>query len=305
MTGSDTSSVPARETLKERSTYGLYAGAERLARALPERGARILGAAIAAIAYWALPNMRATVTANQAQVLGLQIDDPLVRISTREAFRLYVRYWFDTFRLRDMTREQVLDRMDATGLEHIQAAIAGGKGAIAVLAHLGNWDAAGAWVFAEGVPVVSVAEELRPSRLYELFVRHREALGMRIVPLSKDGKAGRELAGLLEENYLVALVADRNLNARGVKVEMFGRARSLPAGPALLSITTGAPVLVCSVYTTKDGWRIVVEPPIAFERSGTLRNDVAALTGRIASRFEAAIMANPADWHLFQPAWEP
>ena len=66
----------------------------------------------------------------------------------------------------------------------------------------------------------------------------------------------------LGENRMVALVADRDFTGRGVEVEMFGAARRMPAGPALLSLTTGAPLIVTPTYTTPDGWRIEIREPL-------------------------------------------
>ncbi|HZP90321.1 MAG TPA: phosphatidylinositol mannoside acyltransferase, partial [Actinomycetota bacterium] len=107
------------------------------------------------------------------------------------------------------------------------------------------------------------------------------------------------------ENWIVALVADRDLSGRGVPVEMFGAPRRLPAGPALLSLSTGAPLLVCPVYTTPTGWRIEIGERLTAPRTGSTREDVAALTRMMAREFERAIAARPVDWHMFQPAWEP
>ena len=86
---------------------------------------------------------------------------------------------------------------------------------------------------------------------------------------------------------------------------MFGRARKLPAGPALLSLATGAPLVVAPVYQTEDAWRCVMYPPCTIEPSGNRRADVVALTEEMAAGFERAIAAAPSDWHVFQPAWEP
>lgn len=295
--------VGGRETIAERFTYHCYATAERVSRALPERAGRRLARAIASVGYALVPPVRERVAANQAQVLGLPIDDPLVQASTREAFRLYLRYWVDSFRLAKLSPEEVRERTEVVGIEHLREALAGGSGAIAVLPHTGNWDAAGAWIATERIRIVSVAEELRPPRLFELFLRHRREIGMEIIGLSGNGGVGRRLAAELADGAFVALVADRDLNGRGVEVEMFGRARSLPAGPALLSLTSGAPLLVCALSTTRRGWRIVIEPPLTFEPTGDRRADVTALTRAVAVRFEAAIAANPADWHVFQQGW--
>jgi len=190
------------------------------------------------------------------------------------------------------------------GVENIDRALEAGKGCVCALPHMGNWDAAGHWFGANGYRIAAVAEELRPPRLYELFLRHREELGMRIVGLTKEGHVGQQLKQLLSENWMVALVADRDLTGRGTEVEMFGAPRRVPAGPALLSLSSGAPLVVCPVYTRDDGWEVRIEEPLEIERTGVIREDVAALSRLMAERFERAIAAKPTDWHMFQPAWD-
>ena len=294
----------SRETPKERLAYWAYRGLEVAAMGLPERLGRRLFAAVGALAHRTLHGVRATVAANQSRVLGLDAGDERVRASTRRAFELYARYWYDTFRIRTMPPGSVNDRTEMVHRHRIDEALAAGRGCILVLPHMGNWDLGGHYLAVNGYAIASVAEELRPARLSELFLRHREELGMRIVPLSKNGHVGQQLKHLLGQNWVVALVADRDLTGRGVEVEMFGAARRVPAGPALLSLTSGAALLVCPVYTTSAGWRIEIGAPLRVEPSGDTRADVRVLTRMMAAEFERAIAASPPDWHMFQPAWD-
>ncbi len=292
------------ETPRERLAYWLYRGLERVAMSVPETAGRALALAGGRLAFRALDGVRLTVERNQAMVLGEEPGSPLARSAAREAFELYARYWFDTFRLRTLPPEEIKARTEIVGIERIDRALERGRGCITALPHMGNWDLAGAWLAVNGYRIVSVAEELRPRRLAELFLRHREALGMRIIPLAGDGHVGQQLARLLSENWIVALVADRDLSGRGVPVEMFGSPRRLPAGPALLSLSTGAPLMVCPVYTRPAGWRIEIGEPLSAPRTRNTREDVATLTRLMAREFERAIAACPVDWHMFQPAWE-
>jgi KDO2-lipid IV(A) lauroyltransferase len=247
--------------------------------------------------------VRATVAANQARVLGLDADDERVLLSTREAFHLYGRYWYDAFRIRVLPPEVVNARTDIVDVHHIDRALERGKGCICAMPHMGNWDLAGHCLAINGYRLAAVAEELKPARLSELFLRHREELGMRIVPLAKNSHVGQQLKQLLSENWVVALVADRDLTGRGVEVEMFGAPLRIPAGPALLSLTSGAPILVCPVYTLADGWQVRIGAPLEFAPTGDTRADVTALSRLMAAEFERAIAAKPSDWHLFQPGW--
>ena len=270
---------------------------------MPERAGRRAFDVLGRLTYRLLPGVRATVAANQAMVLGREPESDLVASATKEAFSLYARYWFDTFRARVLPVAELNARTVTEGVDHIDRALEDGKGCITVLPHMGNWDVAGRWLAANDYRIASVAEELRPRKLFELFLEHREALGMKIIPLT-DGHVGQQLGALLGQNWIVALVADRDLTGRGVEVEMFGAPRRLPVGPALLSLSTGAPLLVCPVWTTDNGWKIRVGAALEIERTGDTRADVTALTRKMAAEFERAIAARPVDWHMFQPAWE-
>jgi phosphatidylinositol dimannoside acyltransferase len=291
-------------TRGERIAYRTIASLEWVARRLPTRTGRLLFRWLGTAAYHLAAGPRAIVAANQAQVLGRPADDPLVRASTKEAFQLYARYWFDAFHVIDWSDERIRREFVFEGIEHVEKALAAGTGVICVLPHMGNWDAAGKAMVANGHPVVTVAEELRPPALFELFLRQRRELGMEPIGLTDGGQVGRKLATALSENKIVALVADRDLTGRGVEVEMFGRTRRVPAGPGLLSLTTGAPIVVCDVYQRPDGWRCVMRPLPEFAPTGDRRADVTAISRAMAAGFEEAISAAPPDWHLFQPAWD-
>ena len=303
--GVSPAATSGRGGLRAELPYHAYRAAYGIARTLPERWTRSLFDLVGRAGHAVLPGLRDTVAANQAQVLGLPVTHPTVRLSTAEAFRTYARYWADSFRLDLLTDDEIVSRTQVVGYEHVQEALDRGGGLICALPHIGNWDVGGRYMGAHGWPVVSVAEDLEPPRLFELFLHHRQTMGMEILGLSQSRQVGRTLARRLGENRLVALVADRDLTGRGVEVSMFGAPRRLPAGPALLAITTGAPIIVAPVYQTRDDWRIVFGAPLSAEPTGDRRRDVEELTRRLAEGFERAISAAPADWHVFQPAWTP
>ena len=288
---------------RERLAYVGYAALAWLGRVLPTMTGRVLFRWGGTAAFHLMPRVRAVVASNQAQVLGRPLDDPLVRASTRDAFRSYARYWFDSFDVATWDDERIREAMPFEGLDGVHALLDDGRGILAVAPHMANWDAAGRALAAHGITVFSVAERLRPEALFELFLAHRRELGMEIIGLVEDGDVARRLTNELAAGRFVALVADRDLSGRGVEVEMFGARRRLPAGPAVLALRSGAPVVVADIYETRAGWRCILHPPIEPVATGDRRADVQALTERIASAFERGIAAAPSQWHLFQPGW--
>ena len=290
-------------SLRDRIGTFQYTSMEQVAMRWPKPVAAAIFRAYGFLAWRFVPSAREVVAGNLARVIGRPADSDLVQAATREAFGLYARYWYDTFRLRAMTLEEVNRRFVMEDVENIDKALAAGRGAVLALPHLGNWDAAGHYLAAKGYQLCAVAEKLSNERVFELFLKHREELGMKIVALDSTARVGPQLLELLAGNWLIALVADRDLTGRGVDVEMFGAQRQLPAGPALLSLTSGAPLMVCPIYTTDQGWHCRIGSPVEAERTGDMRADVTTLTKVLAAEFETIIAAKPTDWHMFQPAW--
>ncbi len=292
-----------RETWKQTLAYYSYATLGLLARVPSRPVARSLFRNGSRLAHRTMRGSRRVVAENLAHVLGLPVDSEPVRAAVEEAFQLYGQYWMDSFRAVDEPPDRFMQRFRLEGKEHLDRALAEGKGVVGAVPHIGNWDTTGRGLFELGYKTVAVAEALEPPRLLDLFIEHRARLGMKVIPLVKGSAVGRKLAEHLQQNYIVCLVADRDLLGRGIEVEMFGAARRLPPGPAMLALRTGAPLVVCPLYTTEDGWVMQVDPPVDVERTSDDRADVAALTREVGKGFERAIAAKPTDWHMFQPAW--
>jgi len=100
------------------------------------------------------------------------------------------------------------------------------------------------------------------------------------------------------------LLADRDLVGNGVEVEFFGEKTTLPAGPALLALRSGAPLMTCAIYQRPRGqYHAVLQPPLDSTRTGRLRKDVQRLTEEMARSLEGLVRLAPEQWHLFQPNW--
>jgi len=189
------------------------------------------------------------------------------------------------------------------GVAHLDDALTAGRGAILALPHLGGWEWGGRWIAEQGLPIKVVVEPLEPPELFEWFVSFRRSLGMTVVPIGPG--ATPAVSRALRQNEVVCLLSDRDIQGGGVGVEFFGERTTLPAGPAMLALRTGAAILPCAVYFTsaRDGHHGVVRPPLIVERAGGVRDDVARVTQALAHELEALIRAAPEQWHLFQPNW--
>ena len=131
------------------------------------------------LAFAVASDRRRNALANLARILGRDPGDAVVRATAIEAFELYARYWFDSFRLPAVPITSIDARIEAIGFDNLDRALAAGRGCVGAIGHLGNPDVVAAWAAWKGYPIASVAERLRPERLFQLFRRQREGYGVR------------------------------------------------------------------------------------------------------------------------------
>ncbi|HET7735078.1 MAG TPA: phosphatidylinositol mannoside acyltransferase [Nocardioidaceae bacterium] len=210
---------------------------------------------------------------------------------THEAVRSYLRYWCEAFRLPSWPIDDLVARTRTVGEEHLRAAY-GGPGAIVALPHTANWDWAGAWACATGMPVVAVAERLRPERIYDEFVAFRRSIGMEIIPVDGTDTMAR-LAEFVEQGKLICLLSDRDLSRTSVEVELLGRRASVPTGAAVLAARTGAQVIPASFAYVGRDIELTFSPPVPTAEPAVMMQGV-------ADAFTAGIRAHPQDWHMMQ-----
>lgn len=224
-------------------------------------------------------------------------DPEALRSLSRKAMRSYLRYWGEVFRLSRWTRDDILAGVDTENFHLLRDAHDAGRGVIGALPHMGNWELAGAWSCAMGVPLTAVAERLEPERLYRDFVAFRESLGMEILPITGGEPTMPALSERLEAGAFVCLLSDRDLSRNGVEVDLLGARARFPQGPALLAQRTGA--LLIPITSAYEGQRMRLrlhDPvPVDHEDGGATR-----MMQGVADAFGEAIRADPVDWHMLQ-----
>ena len=237
---------------------------------------------------------------NLARVIGVapkDVPDSLMRASLAS----YARYWREAFRLPTMDHHALGQELAKTvvGEEHLDAALAEGRGAVMALPHSGNWDMAGVWMAQTYGRFTTVAERLKPESLYRRFIDYRESLGFEVIPLSGGERPPFQLLSeRLRDNKVVCLMAERDLTRSGIQVDFFGEPTRMPAGSAKLAIETGAALLPVHCWYDGDATQIDIDPPL-----DCASGDVGVITQALAGVFARNIAEHPADWHMLQPQW--
>ncbi|QCB93679.1 phosphatidylinositol mannoside acyltransferase [Cellulomonas shaoxiangyii] len=268
---------------------------------------------VAADATWARRGAGVRrLEANLARVRP-DLDPRALRRLSRAGMRSYLRYFGEVFTLRRLTTDQLAARVRVTGADNVLPHLDAGRQVVLALAHMGNWDLAGAWSTQHLAPVTTVAERLQPEELFEEFVAFRESLGLAILPLTGGGDVFRELMRVVRTGPgLLPLLADRDLTARGVEVDLFGHRARVAAGPAALAVSSGAPLVPTAVtYERLRGarrraaggpWGVVISflPAVELQAGVPRSEQVRAATQAWVDQVAEAIRARPQDWHMLQ-----
>jgi KDO2-lipid IV(A) lauroyltransferase len=250
---------------------------------------------------------RSDIVRNLRQVLGDEVGPDEAERLAREFFRLRSCEVIDVMLLRD--RAQSLRKLvEIRGREHLDAALAEGKGAILCSAHFGSYNSAFSLIHASGFPLTSTGRAFSTQmpgisaaerRLLEFayirrLQRHRQRPGIEFQPGRVQVAA--QIAVALRANEVVTfssdaapLEADR---ARAVDVTFLGRQVGLLPGVVTLAQLTGAPVLMVFMHRQADYRHQVLDisAPVSAE-GGT-----AAAFGRCVAAMDAAVRTSPAEW---------
>lgn len=219
---------------------------------------------------------------------------------TKKAVLSYMRYWRETFRSPDWSRERTLSTVTVTNEALLLEPIKAGQAVVVALPHAGNWDHAGSYFCLKGAQLVTVAEVLKPRALFEKFLEYRQAIGMEVLPL--DNKAFPELLERARAGKLIALVADRDLSRSGIDVSFFGGIARMPAGPALVALRTQSPLVTAFVSYTQTGIHVQLDS-ITIPTGGDEESQVKEIVQKCADNFAAGITRSPQDWHMMQRIW--
>ena len=275
----------------------------RVLRLLPDRLARWLFDRAAdrttAVGGADVQRLRANYARVRPELAPEQLDE-----LTAKGVRAALRYYVEAFRLPSLHPQDVdrLVRWEGA-MPELRAELDAGRPVLCFLGHTGNWDLAGVWCARHLGPVVTVAERLQPEEMFTAFLDYREGLGMRILPAEKGTLDSLRTQLATGEPVVMPLLADRDLSASGVEVDLCGHRARMAAGPAKLAVETGLRLHPVTLRHERVGreWGMVVTvhdavdvPPAATPGA------VETVTQACADALSRAITADTEDWHMMQ-----
>ena len=257
--------------------------------------------------FWYWTEKRSEIVGNLRRVLGDELGPDEAERLARDFFRLLSCEVIDVMRLRGQARS-LGKLVEIRGREHLDAALAGGKGAILCSAHFGSHLGVFSLLHAGGYPLTTIGRwhwnyktglSSAERRFWDLIyarrvLRHRQRPN--IEPLPGRVQVAAQAAAALRANEVVTICSDAPPydadRTRAIEVPLLGRQATLLPGVVTLARLTGAPVLMAFVYRSADYRHQVLEisPPVPMD------GETATAFGRCVAAMDAAIRTSPAHW---------
>lgn len=252
------------------------------------------------------PAYREAIEGNTSQVLGLPPHHAEVSRVARDMARQHARAWVDFFFYAQRPLAEALAQFaEIQGLEHLDTALAEGRGAILLTAHAGSFELGGTLLRARNLKLHAVYKPDRFAAVERLREAMRARGGVVGLPVDGVGYSTLPLVKVLREGGLVGMQGDRDFSQNGLRIPFFGREAPFPRGPWELAAMTGAPIIT-TFFTTDEHRRFHARfgPPIHLPADRNLRGAaVEAGLWAYVAELEALVRRHPSQWYCFYPFW--
>jgi Lauroyl/myristoyl acyltransferase len=291
----------ARATLAHRAEYYAMRGTIGALRALSWESACRIGAKLGALGYRPLGIRKRVVERQIAAAFPAMSQEEVIGLA-RASYEHLGRSAIETALLNSLGRDGIQRLVETVdGWELIEEVMAARKGAVLVTGHIGNWELAGAYVAARGIPLDAIVRGMA-NPLFDAYLNHtREEIGMTVV---HDSEAVRRTPRSLRGGRAVAFVADQGvLGLASTFVPFFGRPAKTPRGAAVFALRFDVPVLFVVALRKPNGcYRLVVER-IETDKTGDKDRDVDAIVARYTEHLEKWVRVVPAQYFWQHRRW--
>ena len=207
----------------------------------------------------------------------------------------------DFVRLPDIIRQGINNLIDTQGMEHLDKAMAEGKGVIMITGHFGNWELLGAWLAQNGYPLKVVGTSLDDPRLDALVVRNRNAAGYTNIA---RGKGTREIIRTLRQGHVIGMLIDQDTEVQSLFVNFFGRPAYTPTGAAVLARKLNVPIIPIFMPMNEDlTYSIECGAPLDLQQTENEEEDILTNTQRCTDVIEEMIRRSPSQWVWMHKRW--
>jgi Kdo2-lipid IVA lauroyltransferase/acyltransferase len=251
-----------------------------------------------------IPSLRKQLLGNIRTAFGNEMSNDEVNSIAKNCIKGLFRMSGDIFHYGwPKNHGKLKELVTISGREHIEEALKEGKGIIGLGAHMVDFIMLSIRLAQSDLPFIVPTKAPRNELLRNKYIEWWAVCGLKYIDVDNREKARKEILDSLNDNMIVYLIADERKKRDGIPVPFFGKPALTAKGPALLSLTTGAPIVPIYINHS-NGYSIEILPKIEFKPSGDDKKDIFDLTVKINKSIEDYIRKYPDQWIWLTPRWK-
>jgi len=289
----DQKSTTQQISISDYLVYAIYRLFESFLRLLPMEVVCVIGSVMGQASYFLMSERRKVVIRNLRIVYGHSRSPQEIRALARKTFRFSGLNLISSISASTLSTEELLDRVEVEGRDHLINALNQDSGCILLLAHMGNWELLTQLhiLVPEIEALASLYRPLNNPLLDRLIKRRRQRSGTQLFS-KRDGFA--KPINHLKTKGTLGVIADQNAGRHGLPVQLFGKLSSLTYLPALLHRKTKAPIIPVSMCTLSPGkWKVILHPAVEISEHDV--KDTYQVALHCTSAYERVMRESPAD----------
>jgi KDO2-lipid IV(A) lauroyltransferase len=294
-------------SLSDHLATGILAFFVFLFRWVPLRGVVLFSKTLGVLTFYLYKKYRERVIGNLSLAFGNEKDSKEIRGLAKEIFYHFTLTPLETLYLaaNGIPFDRFLLNIRIEGKGNLDAALARGKGVIALGAHLGSFTLLGTRLAIEGYPFNLIVNVGRFRKLWGRLAYYQGIVGQQTIPLKPVSASIKKSLNCLHRNEILYIIADEQQRRGGLPVPFFGQVAYTPPGPAIFSLKTGAPILPMFVLRDDELNRtLVIKGPLQFERTKDEKRDIERLTNQFTKTIEETVRQYPSQWAWLNRRWK-
>ena len=270
-------------------------------RPLPFRWVQAIGNFGGLLIYAASYRRRRLAHKNLIATFGEELSAGDRRRIIRRAGQSVAKMFLELFRMPTLGHEGIMRVCAFERMEVLHEALARGKGAIILSAHLGNWETGAACLAAEGVDIAVVARDASDAGVASLINRCRTDLQVKV--LGRDETRG--MLKHLRGNGALAILPDQHARRGSIRLDFLGRPAWTAKGPGTLAVRTGCALVPLFCVRKPDGnIRMYFVDEVEVDQSEDREEAIAVTTQRINDMIGEQVKAYPEQWLWYHNRWK-
>lgn len=268
---------------------------------LPFRIAVWFGGCLGQIAYYLLFKERKTTLDNLEKSFPDKSREEIKEIG-KEVFINHGKNFCELLFFPKLTKDDIINLVQAEGLEYIDRALKEGKQVIYFTGHLGNWELMAAYISCKGYLLNVVARRVDDERFNKALLDLRRSKGTKTI--LRDVSPKKILQSLKRKEIIGMLIDQDTSRVQGVFVDFFGRPAYTPIGTAVFASRENVVVIPGFIVRKGKGHCLKVSRPVELIKKEKKEEEIRENTQKLTKIIESWIRSYPQQWVWMHKRWK-